>query len=288
MHENRINKWLKKSYNGHINQEIIVFVIQQNNPPYNLGDLQKIPYHNSNDFNLTMLDQDSKYRHFKNSIVVTNGIEDRSLEAIKNILLKNVILVDNEQSIVKMIELLKSKTLDVQNEIKYTLVEKVDLEEVLNQDIQSLTDFIIQRDRYIQKINFHLKVIDEILIYRYLDIYEHRNILLANFAQALYKLTSLNFTENEKAVGGKLRKILGAGSKVISFRSLNIALPIELRKNLRVYDLDENAIETKLKLQIAKKLLSLNCKDLDIQKISKTVELPQKQIEKMYSKYVLS
>jgi len=288
MHKNRINKWLKKSYNREINQEIIVFVIQQNNPPYNLGDLQKISYHSLNNFNLIMLDQYSKYRHFKNSIVVTNGIEDRSLEAIKNILLKNVILLDNEQSIAKMIELLKSKTLDVQDEIEYTLVEKVDLEEVLNQDIQSLTDFIMQRDRYIQKLNSHLRVIDSALINHYLNIYKHRNILLANFAQALYKLTSLNFMANEKVVGRELRKILGAGSKVLSFRSLNMGLPMELRKNLRVYDLDEKAIETKLKFKIAKKLLSLNCKDLDIQKISKTVELSQKQIEKIYSKYVLS
>jgi len=285
MQKNRINRWLENSYNRHINEEIIVFVIQQNNPPYNLGNLRGISNYN---FNLIMLDT-TEYRHFKNSIVVTNGVEYQSHEKMKKILSKNVIIVDDEQSIVKMIELLKSKTLslDAQNEIKYTLLEKVNLEEVLKQDIRSLADFIMQRHHHIQKLNSHLTVIDSALINFYLNIYENRSILLASFAQALYKLASLNFTANEKVVGGELRKVLGVGSKVISFRSLSLDLPMELRRNHRVYDLNENPSETKLKLTIAKKLILLNSKDLDIHNISKMVDLPQKQIEKMYSKYIL-
>jgi len=284
MQKNGINRWLENSYNRHINEEIIVFVTQQNNPPSNLGDLQRISNYN---FNLTMLDDTLKYRHFKNSIVVTNGMEYQSHEKMKKILSKNVILVDDEQSIIKMIELLKSRTLDAQNEIKHTLIEKVDLEEVLKQDIRSLADFIMQRSHHIQKLNFLLGVIDSALINHCLNIYENRNILLASFAQALYKLASLNFTANEKVVGGELRKVLGIKSSVISFRSLNLDLPTELRKNIRVYDLNENPSETKLKLTIAKKLLLLDSKDLDVHKISKMVDLPQKQIEKMYNKYIL-
>lgn len=287
MQSSRINKWLENSYNGHINQETIVLVIQQNNPPHNLGDLQRISYHNSHNFTLTMLDTTLKYRHFKNSIVVTNGVEYQCLEAIKNILAKNVILVDDKQSIIKMVELLKSKTLDAQNEIKYTLVEKIDLEEVLKQDIQSLTEYVKLRHHYIQKLNSHLRVIDFTLINHYLDIYKQRNILLASFAQVLYRLASLNFIANEKVIGCELRKVLGIKSTVISFKSLNLDLPMELRKNHRVYDLNENPSERKLKLSIAIELLLLNSKDVDVQKISKILDLPQKQIEKMYSKYIL-
>lgn len=287
MEKSVLNKWLENSYSNGKNQEVIALVIEQNNPPYNLDELQRISYSKSNNFNLTMLDQSFNYCHNKNSIVVTNGVEYQSLETIKKILTKNVILVDDEQSILKIIGLFKGQVLDTQNEIQYTFVEKVDFKNLLEQDIEIIKEFIGQRSQHILKLNSNLQAIDINLINLYLDIYKHRNILLASFAQSLYRLANLDFMNTSKAVGGNIREILGVGSEVISYKSLKMELPMAFKRNIRIYDLNSNEIETKVKTDIAQKLLLLENKDLDIEKIAKTVELPKKEIEKMYAKNIL-
>ena len=74
----------------------------------------------------------------------------------------------------------------------------------------------------------------------------------------------------------------GIKSKIINRKNL-VSLKVEqLEKNFRVYDLKENTFVMDTKVDIAKKLVKLNLKGLDVIKVAEITELPLKKVEKMY------
>lgn len=286
MQKNIINKWLENSYNKNRNQEIIILKISTDYSQYNMIDLSNSGKYNSSNVNV-MIDAVPQYRNLSNQIIVTNSLSLISLEWIKKVVQKKIILIEDINSINKIVSLLKNKELDFNNEIKYTLLEKIKFEDVLLLDSVSLKNFVLSREAFLNKLNKHFIAIDYEHLDSYINLYVKSKLLVANFAHTLYTLSTLDFISTQKAVGANIHKIVGVGSKVINLESKNIVTVSSLRKNIRVYDLNSNQIETKTKLDIAKKLLLLNYKDLDVQKIAKTLELPLKQVEKIYSKHIL-
>lgn len=280
METNRINKWLDNSSRDNLNTEIIVLIIRGNSN--NLNDLNI----KSSFVNSIMLDYSSKYRRFKNSIFIIHENQVQNPEVIKKILLTDVILIDNLQSIQILIQKINNNQLDSLNNIQYTLLKKVDFEKLIKRETDEIGKFIMDRIEHLSKFNCDLGIKYSSWTPQYLELYETKKILLASFAQFLYRLATLNFIISEKSIGGIIRQSIGVRSKVVNYKSLGIILDIpNFAKNHRIYDLNENYIETSLKMKIAEKLIKLQ--KLDVSTIAQITELPIKKVETIYSTFNL-
>lgn len=201
---------------------------------------------------------------------------------MKKIVQKNIILLEDVESINKMIFLLKNKQLEPQSEIKYLLLEKQKFENVLDLEIDMMREFIIVRIHLLKKLSIYFENLDIEYVDSCLDIYKHKKVLLARFIQSLYRLATLDYISTEKSVGATIHTTLGVSSKVIGMKSLKMGLPLKMIKNHRAYNLNENQIQIDTKMSIAKKLLASDIKELDVSKIANITELPLKNIEKMH------
>lgn len=114
-----------------------------------------------------------------------------------------------------------------------------------------------------------------------LDVYFSKNILIASFAQRLFRLATLDFISSEKRVGGYLSEALNTSSKVVRETHLGIFKNPRKISNIRVYDLNVNQVEENIKIRIAKELLALNLKELDVKRITKITDLPLKTVENL-------
>ena len=178
--------------------------------------------------------------------------------------------------------MINNKSLDTTNEVKYELIQKVDFVSLFKKNNLDIKRFIFDRLDLLKKINcnFEHMNIDSLIIC--LDNYFKNKILFASFAQLLYRLANLDFESSERSIGGNIRRTLGIKSKIINRKNL-VSLKVEqLEKNFRVYDLKENTFVMDTKIDIAKKLVKLNLKGLDVIKVAEITELPLKKVEKMY------
>jgi hypothetical protein len=241
---NKISQWLENVYNNKANKEMLYLDLTKTQIPYNQSYLHKLAQTPSSRVNVIFIDGQQVPRYFQcsNLIIVTSFQTPYSLELIKKYIANGVIYVDDINSINKITASLHSKIIDTNTNFNYQLINKIEFEEVLQLDVKDIKEFVINRMILLEKIHYgfqweHLNYLDD-----YLNIYHHCKILVANFVQYLYRLATLNFIATVKAVGGAIHKTLGVKSSVISFKSLTVALPMELRKNLRVYNLNENQI----------------------------------------------
>lgn len=222
-----------------------------------------------------------------NQIIVSEDYYG-AVENMKFIINRGIIYIEDVNSINTFINLLKNRSLNHNNEIKYELVQKVDFESLLKNETIDIKKFVRERLYLLEKINSNFEnVTDEYLI-TCLNNYYKNKILFASFAQLLYRLANLDFKSTAKRIGGNIFKILGVRSNPINSKHL-INLKIDqLNKNFRVYDLKENTFVTDTKIKIAQELVKLNIKKLDITKISKVTELPLKKVETIYRKVLLN
>ena len=121
----------------------------------------------------------------------------------------------------------------------------------------------------------------EDLLY-FLEVYYGKKILIASFAQRLFRLATLDFITGEKRIGTSLRKILNTSSKVVTPKYIGIIGGTKKISNTRVYDLNVNQREREIRTDIAKKLLAFNLKELNVKTIAKVTDLPLKIVEKLY------
>lgn len=275
MQENRIKKWFENCNNRQQNSAPLLIITQDESLRDMLNGLNgTTPY-----FRILLLVNNAKFYNVANNmIIVTSRLTEKLIE-------KEAIIIDDDSSIKTIYLALQNKMFNDFSTIEYTSMEKKSFEDLVKEDTQSMQEFINTRVRLLQKFNCCPQVIDMSSVGDMLRIYHKKNILLASFAQSLYKLASLDFTASDKAIGGMIRKALGVKSKVFSPKSLDVLLPFELRKNHRVYDLNESQNNLVSKEQIAKKLIELDSKDLNINKIAKIVELPLKTLERMHRAY---
>lgn len=285
MQINKLNQWLENSYQGRANQEILFINASKNHIRCNLLDLKRMRNSLKSNFRLLWLDgiEEIRHRYYENQIVAMLSQNIKYFETIKRTIARGVIYVEKSESINDIIALLQAKRVDVKGELSYTLLEKVEFEEILKLDVKSLREFILNRANLLKNIHYCFGWMEHPFLNDCLAIYYNKRILLANFAQYLYRLATLDFTSTDKSVGAAIHKILGIKSSVISLKSLKIKVDISLLKNHRVYILNENQLELDIKMGVAKKLVALDIKELDVNKIGNITELLIKQIEKFYS-----
>lgn len=142
--------------------------------------------------------------------------------------------------------------------------------------------FIVDRENILKTIDEqYIKLEYEDLLY-FLEVYYSKKILIASFAQKLFRLATLNFVISEKKVGGSLSEILNTSSKVVTPKYIGIIGGTKKISNIRVYDLNVNHREREIRTDIAKKLLAFNLKELDVKTMAKVTDLPLKIVEKLY------
>ena len=284
MQKNKVNQWLENIYKGIPNQEVLFFNTSKSLlTQYNIANVECIanyPYK----IKVCVLDGINKgiYGRYSNLIIVSSS-RDKDFELIKKYITRDVIYVDDIDTMNNIVTLFQAKKIDEKSALKYTLLQKMEFEEVLKLDVNRLREFVLKRSNLLENIHYNFGWTGLVFLEDCLEIYNHRKILVASFAQYLYRLVTLNFISTDKSVGATIHKTLGVQSSIISPRALNvIPAATELRKNLRVYNLNENQVEIDIKISIAKKLVALDIKELDISKIANITELPIKKIEKFY------
>lgn len=284
MQKNKLHQWIENINLGKTNQEVLFINATSNNTQCNLSDLEKIGNSLRANVKILWLDgiQEMKYRYFENQIVVIVSHDIKYFELLKRAIARGVIYLDEMNTINKTIDLLQGARVDVNTPLSYTSLQKMEFEEVLSLDRKSLEAFIITRDSLIKNIYYGFEGIDITLLNDYLTIYYSKKVLLANFASYLYRLAALDLNSTVKSVGATVHKILGVESKIINLQSLKIRISMSLLKNNRVYQLNENQLEKDIKIDIAKKLVLLDSKKIDVSTIANITELPLKSVEKMY------
>lgn len=284
MQNNELSQWIKNAKSEKPNKEILFFNTTKNYGQYNLDDLMRFEIVNAGVVNMHWINNQYKQMsyHLKNTIFIRSIKDTTGYETIKQYISRGVIYIDEIDTINRVIDMLCSRNIYEDSELKYTLIPKVEFEEIMKFDIKTLKEFILTREFILNQINCSFVLTDSRLLNNCLEAYDYSKILVASFAQHLYRLATLNFISNQKFVGGAIRKTLGVKSKAVNCRVLNPNSNLRWRKNIRVYDLNENQIQTDTQINIAKKLVALDIKGLDVSKIADITELPIKKIEKLY------
>lgn len=280
MKKNILNIWFEKSIKILSNQIVVFLVVKPGYYQKIKDSLKTMQYH------LTIINVE-ELRKLKNipsginQIIISEGNYE-SIENMKSIVSSGIIYIEDVNSINKFINLINNKFLDENNEIKYELIQKIDFESLFKNEQINIQKFVLDRLYLLEKINSKFEDIDVDFLLTCLKNYHEKKILLASFAQLLYRLANLDFTSTTKKVGGNIREILGVKSSPINRTRLVDLKANQFNKNFRVYNLNENTFVTDEKIRIAEELVKLDSKDLDITKISKITELPFKKVETMY------
>ena len=280
MKNEELNTWLENTAKVFSNKEVVF--VEGNYQEFK--DSLKSMQDSVTIINLRELKKTKNIPSGINQIII---LEDYSQESIpidnmKSTISRGIIYIKDVNSIYKFMNLINNKSLDTTNEVKYELIQKVDFVSLFKKNNLDIKRFIFDRLDLLKKINcnFEHMNIDSLIIC--LDNYFKNKILFASFAQLLYRLANLDFESSERSIGGNIRRTLGIKSKIINRKNL-VSLKVEqLEKNFRVYDLKENTFVMDTKVDIAKKLVKLNLKGLDVIKVAEITELPLKKVEKMY------
>jgi hypothetical protein len=280
MKNEELNTWLENTAKVFSNKEVVF--VEGNYQEFK--DSLKSMQDSVTIINLRELKKTKNIPSGINQIII---LEDYSQEPIpidnmKSTISRGIIYIKDVNSIYKFMNLINNKSLDTTNEVKYELIQKVDFVSLFKKNNLDIKRFIFDRLDLLKKINcnFEHMNIDSLIIC--LDNYFKNKILFASFAQLLYRLANLDFESSERSIGGNIRRTLGIKSKIINRKNL-VSLKVEqLEKNFRVYDLKENTFVMDTKVDIAKKLVKLNLKGLDVIKVAEITELPLKKVEKMY------
>lgn len=263
--------WFENFYNG-IRNETIVFLNRNiiiNNANINLIDFKNLKY-------------SEKY----SNIAVKTYSTEKSINFNKFINLifkKTLIIIKDETSINNFLELLKNCKKDGELDVKYYILDKKDFQELLNMNKEKLIGLLEKEHLHLSLFYTNLPIYDEEEISFCIDVLKKYNILKANFANYLYKYAYLDFNANTTKIGIEIRKFFGVKSKtishIISYDSL-----FNKRKPFKGYDLNADKY-LEIKKKIAKKLIKLNCKTLDVYKIVEITELPEKIVQKLINNH---
>lgn len=274
MNDNKIEEWVKNAFENKVNNQPIF--IQD----YGFDNINKPFDVKINFINLRYSNKDFIPKSNNPIIVVNNTFNFQN--SIKEHILKGFIFIHDKQSVENLIFGIATKDIYKIKEVQYIVIEPINLETLLSFNKSELQKFIMDMENIIKTINEqYIKLEYEDLIY-FLEVYYTKNILIASFVQRLYRLAKLDFINSEKKVGGSLSEILNTSSKPVSPKYIGIIGGTKKISNTRVYDLNVNQNERDIRIEIAKKLFTLNLKELNVKTIAKVTELPLKIVEKLY------
>ena len=281
MDENILNIWLEILYENSSNKKILFLKVNTGDTKIFSESLNIFIRKDISIINIDILKEKNWLEKIgANLIIISDSLEP--IENMKLILNREIIYIEDVNSINKLVELLNNKSLDYYNEIKYDFLQKVNFEKLINSNLDDIGKFVSDRLSLLEKINCKFGNIDSNFLEICLKNYNSKKLLVASFAQLLYRLANLDFISSAKKIGGKIRQIVGVASKPVSsnqLQGLNIRLSL---RNYRIYDLNEKPFVMDTKIDIAQKLVKLNLKGLDVIKVAQITELPLKKVEKMY------
>ena len=281
MDENILNIWLEILYENSSNKKILFLKVNTGDTKIFSESLNIFIRKDISIINIDILKEKKGLEKIgTNLIIISDSLEP--IENMKLILNREIIYIEDVNSINKLVELLNNKSLDYYNEIKYDFLQKVNFEKLINSNLDDIGKFVSDRLSLLEKINCNFGNIDSNFLEICLKNYNSKKLLLASFAQLLYKLANLDFISSAKKIGGKIRQIVGVASNPVNsnqLQGLNIRLSL---RNYRIYDLNEKPFVMDTKIDIAQKLVKLNLKGLDVIKVAQITELPLKKVEKMY------
>ena len=281
MDENILNIWLEILYENSSNKKILFLKVNTGDTKNFSESLNIFIRKDISIINIDILKEKNWLEKIgANLIIISDSLE--SIENMKLILNREIIYIEDVNSINKLVELLNNKSLDYYNEIKYDFLQKVNFEKLIKSNPEDIEKFVSNRLSLLEKINCNFGNIDSNFLEICLKNYNSKKLLLASFAQLLYKLANLDFISSAKKIGGKIRQIVGVASNPVNsnqLQGLNIRLSL---RNYRIYDLNEKPFVMDTKIDIAQKLVKLNLKGLDVIKVAQITELPLKKVEKMY------
>lgn len=281
MDENILNIWLEILYENSSNKKILFLKVNTGDTKNFSESLNIFIRKDISIINIDILKEKNGLEKIgTNLIIISDSLEP--IENMKLILNREIIYIEDVNSINKLVELLNNKSLDYYNEIKYDFLQKVNFEKLINSNLDDIGKFVSDRLSLLEKINCNFGNIDSNFLEICLKNYNSKKLLLASFAQLLYRLANLDFISSAKKIGGKIRQIVGVASNPVNsnqLQGLNIRLSL---RNYRIYDLNEKPFVMDTKIDIAQKLVKLNLKGLDVIKVAQITELPLKKVEKMY------
>ncbi len=274
MNDNKIEEWIKNAFENKVNTQPIFI------KDYGFDNINKPFDIKINFINLKYLNNDFIPKSNNPIIVINNTFNFQN--SIKEHISKGFIVILDKQSIENLIFGIRTKDIYKIKEIQCIVIEPIKLETLLNLNKSDFQRFIVDRENILKAINEQYIRLDyEDLLY-FLEVYYGKKILIASFAQRLFRLATLDFITGEKRIGTSLRKILNTSSKVVTPKYIGIIGGTKKISNTRVYDLNVNQREREIRTDIAKKLLAFNLKELNVKTIAKVTDLPLKIVEKLY------
>ena len=274
MNDNKIEEWIKNAFENKVNTQPIFI------KDYGFDNINKPFDVKINFINLKYLNNDFIPKSNNPIIVINNTFNFQN--SIKEHISKGFIVILDKQSIENLILAIATKDIYKIKEIQCIFIEPKNLETLLSFNKSDFQRFIVDRENILKAINEQYIRLDyEDLLY-FLEVYYGKKILIASFAQRLFRLATLDFITGEKRIGTSLRKILNTSSKVVTPKYIGIIGGTKKISNTRVYDLNVNHRERDIRTDIAKKLLAFNLKELNVKTIAKVTDLPLKIVEKLY------
>ncbi|WP_164469443.1 hypothetical protein [Aliarcobacter cryaerophilus] len=282
MKENKIEKWIN---DGNENKAYPLLILKVNDEDIEniFNSIKKL---NNRKRHFFVNKIDLTYEQFRFSPINQILIIKKNHYLIKEMqehIKKGCIYIEDNDSINKFIYALDNNVYFCKD-ITFEVIERTDFLTIL-QDKNNLIKFFFNMVEILEKIDIH--ILDKQTDY-YRLVLEHylkKNIISANLIHKLYQITNLDFESSSRAIGDRISLICGVKSKAIHIQNISLKLRKYFKNNnIKVYDLNFNQIEYDTKLTIAQKLLGIDSKDLNIEKISKITELPLQEINRIYKK----
>ncbi|MDN5128055.1 hypothetical protein [Aliarcobacter butzleri] len=282
MKENKIEKWIN---DGNENKAYPLLILKVNDEDIEniFNSIKKL---NNRKRHFFVNKIDLTYEQFRFSPINQILIIKKNHYLIKEMqehIKKGCIYIEDNDSINKFIYALDNNNVYFCKDITFEVIERTDFLTIL-QDKNNLIKFFFNMVEILEKIDIH--ILDKQTDY-YRLVLEHylkKNIISANLIHKLYQITNLDFESSARAIGDRISLICGVRSKSIHIINISISLRLYVKNNnIKVYDLNFNQIEYDIKLKIAKELIKFASKNLTVERISKIVELPFKDIDKLYT-----
>ncbi|WP_418179971.1 hypothetical protein ACNSOL_06465 [Aliarcobacter lanthieri] len=293
MKENKIEKWIEEA-EKRAALPIVVLRIENSNDIENAISslhIKKIGHYDTlyNVIKISSIFKGTKLGKNTNIILINDvNIYNPTITGelyYHGYLQRGIIYIEDKNSINIFLSLLNGNKNNIYSEPLYSFIEKTNFEEFVK-DTKNINKNFIDRLELLEKLNINLIEYHICFYTETLKYYIDNNILCSNLAHLLYKITKFDFKSNRTIIGKQISSIFGTSSKTMNVNKIfNYAYQVGLKsKNIKVYNLNFNQIEYKTKLNIASKLIILDSKDLNIEKISKIIELPYKDIDNLYKK----
>lgn len=296
MKENKIKNWIDEAEKKTASP-IIVLRIENINDIENTISLihtKKIGYHNSlyNVIQMSAIFENTQ-TYVEHNLILINDVNNYAPTTTGELyyhsyLQRGIIFIEDKNSIDMFLSLLNGNKNNIGSEPLYSFIEKTNFENFVK-DKENIYKSFMYRVQLFEKLHINLLEYDISFYIEALTVYIKHNILCSNIAHLLYKITKFDFKSNKTVIGREISSIFGSSSKEMNTSHIfTYRVRVHLKsKNIKVYDLKFDQKSYNIKMNIAKKLIMLDSKDLNSKKISKLIELPYKDVDNLYKKVYL-